>query len=95
MGSGRMTGTIGAMPQPPKKPVHSFRVEDELWNEAVRIATERQESLSDVLRAALTRYCDAFYDHPEDSALNEQGNRREKLRAALRELGITVAPANH
>lgn len=36
------------------------------------------------------RAADAFYDHPEDSALNEQGNRREKLRAALAELGITV-----
>jgi hypothetical protein len=22
--------------------------------------------------------CDAFYEHPDDSALNEQGNRREK-----------------
>jgi len=32
----------------------------------------------------------AFYDHPDDSALNEQGNRREKLRAALGALGITV-----
>jgi hypothetical protein len=39
--------------------------------------------------------CDAFYEHPDDSALNEQGNRREKLRAALRELSITVAPTKH
>lgn len=44
------------MPQPPRKPVHSFRVEDEIWNAAVRVATERQESLSDVLRRALVRY---------------------------------------
>lgn len=51
-----MSATIGVMPQPPKKPVHSFRVEDDLWNEAVRVATERGESLSDVLRKALTRY---------------------------------------
>lgn len=51
-----MTGTIGVMPQPPKKPVHSFRVEDAIWNEAVEIATQRQESLSDVLRKALVRY---------------------------------------
>lgn len=43
--------------QPPKKPVRSFRVEDKYWVEAQRIATERQESLSDVvLRAALIRY---------------------------------------
>lgn len=48
---------MGAMPQPPKKPVRSFRVEDRIWLEAQRIATERQESLSDVvLRAALVKY---------------------------------------
>ena len=45
------------MPQPPKKPVRSFRVEDAIWLEAQRIATERQESLSDVvLRKALIQY---------------------------------------
>lgn len=39
------------------KAVHSFRVEDAIWGEAVRIATERRESLSDVvLRKALVAY---------------------------------------
>jgi len=33
---------------------------------------------------------DAFYEHAEDSALNEQGNRREKLAAAFAAAGITV-----
>jgi hypothetical protein len=48
---------MGAMPQPPKKPVRSFRVEDKIWLEAQQIATERQESLSDVvLRKALLQY---------------------------------------
>lgn len=52
-----MTATIGVMPQPPKKPVRSFRVEDAIWLEAQRIATERRESLSDVvLRKALVAY---------------------------------------
>lgn len=52
-----MAATIGAMPQPPKKPVRSFRVEDAIWLEAQRIAAERQESLSDVvLRKALIQY---------------------------------------
>lgn len=41
------------------------------------------------------RAADAFYDHPDDSALNEQGNRREKLRAALAELGITVGSGKY
>lgn len=45
------------MPQPPAKAVHSFRVEDDIWNKAMKIATERRESLSDVvLRKALIRY---------------------------------------
>lgn len=52
-----MTGTIGGMPKPKKRPVRSFRVEDEIWLEAMQVATERQESLSDVvLRPALVRY---------------------------------------
>jgi len=52
-----VTARIGVMPQPPAKAVHSFRVEDEIWNEAMKIATERRESLSDVvLRKALVAY---------------------------------------
>jgi hypothetical protein len=52
-----VSATIGAMPQPPAKAVHSFRVEDDIWDEAMRIATERRESLSDVvLRKALVAY---------------------------------------
>jgi hypothetical protein len=52
-----VTATIGVMPQPPAKPVHSFRVEDEIWDEAMEIAKERRESLSDVvLRKALIQY---------------------------------------
>ena len=38
------------------------------------------------------RAADAFYNHRYDPALNEQGNRREKLRAAFVELGIVPAP---
>lgn len=37
---------------------------------------------------------DAFYNHPDDSALNVQGNRRAKLRAALAEIGVTVRMSN-
>jgi hypothetical protein len=45
------------MPQPPAKSVRSFRVEDHIWVKAMRIATERRESLSDVvLRKALLQY---------------------------------------
>lgn len=52
-----MTETIGTMPQPPRKNVRSFRIDDKVWMEALRIATERRESLSDVvLRPALEAY---------------------------------------
>ena len=52
----------------PTKAVHSFRVEDAIWGEAVRIAGERGESLSDVvLRRALIRY------------IKKNGGRRARL----------------
>lgn len=38
---------------------------------------------------------DAFYCHPDDPALNEQGNRREKLRAALAAVGVTIIREAH
>lgn len=33
---------------------------------------------------------DAFYNHPEDRDLNDQGNRRESLRAAFAAVGLYV-----
>ena len=37
-------------------PVRTVRVTDDLWWRALAIAKQRDESLSDVLRAALERY---------------------------------------
>lgn len=37
-------------------PVHTFRASAELVAEARRVAGERGESLSDIIRAALVRY---------------------------------------
>lgn len=34
----------------------SFRCEDELWDDAMRIATERGDNVSAMLRATLRRY---------------------------------------
>lgn len=36
--------------------MHSFRVSDELWEAAKAKATERGETITDVLRKALDRY---------------------------------------
>lgn len=47
-----MTATIGAM----QNNIRSFRVEDELWLEAVRVAGENGESVAKILRAALVQY---------------------------------------
>lgn len=45
------------MPNQPKTPLRSLRVDDALWDEAVAIAKDRGESVSeDVLRSALRRY---------------------------------------
>lgn len=44
------------MPNQPKTPNHSVRVDDELWQAALRKAHERGETLTDVIRDALRRY---------------------------------------
>lgn len=46
--------TIGSMSKGTTR--RTVRVDDELWLEAVRVATERGETVSDVIREALTRY---------------------------------------
>lgn len=39
--------------------LRNFRADDELWAAAKDVATERHESLSEVLRAALAEYVEA------------------------------------
>lgn len=51
-----MTDTLGHVPNKPKTPLHSFRVEDALWEAAKRRAEERGETLADALRRFLRRY---------------------------------------
>lgn len=43
-------------PDQPKTPLHAVRVTDELWQAALAKATERGETVSDVIRRALQRY---------------------------------------
>lgn len=51
-----MTPRLSVMPNKPKTPLHSFRVEDELWEAAKKRAEERGETLADALRKFLRRY---------------------------------------
>jgi predicted HicB family RNase H-like nuclease len=44
------------MPDQPKTPLRTVRVDDALWHAAQAKAAERGESVSDVIRRALTRY---------------------------------------
>lgn len=44
------------MPNQPKTPLRNVRVPDDLWDAAVTKATERGETLSEVIRRALERY---------------------------------------
>jgi predicted HicB family RNase H-like nuclease len=43
-------------PNQPKTPTHTVRVEDELWQAALRKAQDRGETLTDVVVRALKRY---------------------------------------
>lgn len=47
------------MPNAPKTPLRSIRVSDRLWKAAQERAAEREESVSDVIRAALEKYVKA------------------------------------
>lgn len=44
------------MPNQPKTPLHSFRVDHELWNAARDKAQAEGTSIGQVLRDALSRY---------------------------------------
>lgn len=51
-----MTATLSRVPNKPKTPLHSFRVETELWDKARDLARENGETIADVLRRALEAY---------------------------------------
>ncbi len=51
------------MPNQPATPHRSLRIPDEEWEEALRIARDRGETLTDVVRRALRRY---IREHGDD-----------------------------
>lgn len=44
------------VPNKPKTPTRTLRVSDDLWQQALKKAEARGETLSDVMRKALQRY---------------------------------------
>lgn len=55
--------SVLAVPNQPATPTRTVRVPDELWEAALRIAHDRGETVSEVVRRALERYVRA---HPLD-----------------------------
>lgn len=43
-------------PNQPKTPLHSVRVDQDLWEAVQRIASDRDETVTDVIVRALKRY---------------------------------------
>lgn len=48
--------TIGTMPNKPKTPHRTIRIDDELWKAAQAAAEREGKTMTEVIRAALTRY---------------------------------------
>jgi hypothetical protein len=48
------------VPNQPATPLRSFRSSDEIWLPALQVAGERNETLTDVLNAALVRYARTY-----------------------------------
>lgn len=53
------------MPNQPATPHRTVRVPDEVWDEALRIAHDRGETVTDVVQRALRRYIREFGDDIE------------------------------
>lgn len=67
------------MPNQPKTPMRSFRVDDELWRAAHRAAAANGETLTEVLRRSLQAYISrrpqiAAHPHDSDSGLATDGD---------------------
>lgn len=58
------------MPDKPKTPIRAVRVPDDLWVRAQRVASERRETVTDVIRRALEAYVAhaPAYDQAEEPA---------------------------
>lgn len=60
------------VPNQPKTPQRSIRVDDELWFAALQAAHDRNESLSDVVRDALAVYVARHERDPDETPNDDQ-----------------------
>lgn len=54
------------MPNQEATPRRTVRVSDEIWDEVHRIARDRQETVSEVVRRALVRYVRTFGEDDDE-----------------------------
>jgi hypothetical protein len=57
--------TVTRVPNQPKTPKRGARIADDLWRAAQRVAADRGETLTDVIRRALEQYVREHPEHPE------------------------------
>lgn len=55
-----MPRQTNSVPNQPRTPNRAVRVSDDLWSKAQAVAKDRGETLSDVIRDALTEYVRKF-----------------------------------
>lgn len=72
------------MPNAPKTPLRSIRVDTDLWRAAQAVAAARGESLSDVIRRALVRYEAAVLLVAEPGAATAPAQLAHELLAQVR-----------
>lgn len=60
--------TIENVPNQPKTPMRSYRIDDELYGELVKLAKARGISVSEAVRQAIEKYInDAVWDDGKDA----------------------------
>lgn len=64
-----MADRIGGVPNQPRTPSRNVRVSDELWEAAKQQASERGETVADVIRRALEVYVRSDGDGSEGPSL--------------------------
>lgn len=65
--------TVTWVPNQPATPGRSVRVPDELWESAIHVACDRDETVTDVIIRALTRYVRTYGDSNGDSNGDSKG----------------------
>lgn len=81
-----------SVPNAPKYPARTIRVDDDLWLSASEAARERDESVSDVLRRALRRYVNRYQKEAGDDGQDDgsAATVRQGLHAGMPQASVRV-----